>query len=345
MSTERYSSIDQLRFIAAITVAISYLIIAKTGNNIKLEIISSISVEVFFIISGFVLAPQILKITYTSKIIDYKIFLIRRWYRTVPLYVLSLVLTSIILNKLFTFDFLKYLFFIQNFFVIFVNIDYFSISWSLSVEEWFYIIFPLFLILVSKTKYKKTSKYIICSTISFILIIFFLRMLFIYDENWGSNVRRIVLFRLDSIAFGFLLFFLKNKIKPALFNELVLLIIFIISSIFLFKILETNVTQHILFYKIIFHFVVALWGSIMVLMFYLLNNKIKNMLFININFFLGKMSYSIYLFHLMTIYLISPLNFSLELNILIFLILQLTISSILYYYFEKPILNLRPNYK
>ncbi len=345
MNSERYSSIDQLRFIAAITVAISHLIITSTGNNLKLEIISSIAVEVFFIISGFVLAPQILKITRSSKINDYKIFLVRRWYRTIPLYVLSLVLTSIILNKIFTFDFLKYLFFIQNFLVIFVNIDYFSISWSLSVEEWFYIIFPLFLILTLKTTDQINTKYIIYSTISFILIIFSLRMFLAFDENWGSGVRRIVLFRLDSIAFGFLLFFLKDKIKPFWFNQLILLLVFMILSIFLFKILKINVSQNILFSKIIFHFVVAVWGSIMVLIFYLLDKKITNILIFNTNLFLGRMSYSIYLFHLMTIYLISPLNFSLGLAILTFLILQLIISLTLYYYFEKPILNLRPNYK
>ena len=345
MNSERYSSIDQLRFIAAITVAISHLIISSTGNNLKLEIISSIAVEVFFIISGFVLAPQILKITRSSKINDYKIFLVRRWYRTIPLYVLSLVLTSIILNKIFTFDFLKYLFFIQNFFVIIVNIDYFSISWSLSVEEWFYIIFPLFLILTLKATDQINTKYIIYSTISFMLIIFSLRMFLAFDENWGSGVRRIVLFRLDSIAFGFLLFFLKDKIKPFWFNQLILLLVFMILSIFLFKILKINVSQNILFSKIIFHFVVAVWGSIIVLIFYLLDKKIKNILIFNTNLFLGKMSYSIYLFHLMTIYLISPLNFSLGLNILTFLILQLIISLMLYYYFEKPILNLRPNYK
>ena len=57
----RYSFIDQLRFIAAFTVAITHLIIVQKGLNVNLEIISSMSVEIFFIISGFVLAPQILK--------------------------------------------------------------------------------------------------------------------------------------------------------------------------------------------------------------------------------------------------------------------------------------------
>ena len=67
MIVKRYSSIDQLRFIAALSVAISHLIITNNGFDLNLEIISSISVEVFFIISGFVLAPQIIRIVENNK--------------------------------------------------------------------------------------------------------------------------------------------------------------------------------------------------------------------------------------------------------------------------------------
>ena len=110
MENKRYSSIDQLRFIAAICVALSHLIIFKKGYEINFEIISSIAVEVFFIISGFVLAPQIINILKQNSLYNYKIFILRRWYRTIPLYVLSLILLSILLGKIISLDFLKYLF-------------------------------------------------------------------------------------------------------------------------------------------------------------------------------------------------------------------------------------------
>ena len=254
MNKERYSNIDQLRFLAAITVAISHLIISYHGSNLKLEIISSIAVEVFFIISGFVLASQILKITKSGKIKDYKVFLMRRWYRTIPLYVLSLILTSIILNKIFTVDFIKYLFFVQNFIKILVDIDYFSISWSLSVEEWFYIIFPLFLIFLSKFLKNINEKKIIILTIVFITIIFILRLFLSGESDWGLNVRRIVLFRLDSIAYGFILFFFKDNIKSSVSNLIILFIFFFLFSLSLYKILEINASSNILFFKLIFHF-------------------------------------------------------------------------------------------
>ena len=344
MISKRYSNIDQLRFIAALTVAMAHLIISKQGLSLNLEILSSISVEVFFIISGFVLAPQILKVSQSENINNYKIFLIRRWYRTIPLYILSLVLTSIIIGQFLSFDFFKYLFFIQNFFKIVVNIDYFSISWSLSVEEWFYFIFPLFLLICIKFSKFNNHKFIIYASIVFIIIIFLLRFINIEDEEWGSSVRRIVIYRLDSIVFGFILYFYRDKISDKFFNKISLLIGIILTSVILYKILEINAFKNLILYKIIFHYIVAIWGSLVVLFFYIIDKKIENNYLIKFNLFLGKISYSIYLFHLLIIYIISLLNISILFTIFIFLLTQILISSLLYYYFEKPILKLRPSY-
>jgi len=342
--SKRYSNIDQLRFIAALTVAMAHLIISKKGLSLNLEILSSISVEVFFIISGFVLAPQILKVAQSQNINNYKIFLIRRWYRTIPLYILSLLLTSIILGQFLSFDFFKYLFFVQNFLEIVVNIDYFSISWSLSVEEWFYIIFPIFLYIFLKFLKFNNYKTIIYVSVIFMIIIFLLRFININDEEWGSNIRRIVLYRLDSIVFGFILYFYKDKIIDKFMNKVWLLVSIIFISIIIYNILIINSSQNLIFYKIIFHYLIGLWGSLVVLFFYITDKKIKKRSLIQINLFLGRISYSIYLFHLMVIYIISSFSFSIIHTIVLFLLIQISISFLLYYYFEKPILKLRPSY-
>ena len=344
MISKRYSNIDQLRFIAALTVAMAHLIISKKGLSLNLEILSSISVEVFFIISGFVLAPQILKVAQSQNINNYKIFLIRRWYRTIPLYILSLLLTSIILGQFLSFDFFKYLFFVQNFLEIVVNIDYFSISWSLSVEEWFYIIFPIFLYIFLKFLKFNNYKTIIYVSVIFMIIIFLLRFININDEEWGSNIRRIVLYRLDSIVFGFILYFYKDKIIDKFMNKVWLLVSIIFISIIIYNILIINSSQNLIFYKIIFHYLIGLWGSLVVLFFYITDKKIKKRSLIQINLFLGRISYSIYLFHLMVIYIISSFSFSIIHTIVLFLLIQISISFLLYYYFEKPILKLRPSY-
>ena len=342
MKNKRYSSIDQLRFIAALCVAISHLVIFKKGYNINYEIISSIAVEVFFIISGFVLAPQIINLLNQDNFKNYRVFILRRWYRTIPLYVLSLVLISILLGKFISLDFFKYLFFIQNFISIWVNADYFSIAWSLSVEEWFYIIFPMYLILITKISNNINIFY---SCVIFITIILMIRLIFSPDDEWGQNVRRIVIYRLDSIVFGILLFLIKNKIKNIIATKLILLFLVCFFSIIVFEILKINAVEKKYYYQIAFHYVVAIWGSSIVFLFYVLDKQIKNKFYINLNLYLGKISYSIYLFHLPIIYLISIFEWPLVLAILIYIFLQFSFSSLIYIYFEEPILKSRPNYR
>ena len=77
---------------------------------------------------------------------DYiKIFYIRRWIRTLPIFFIALISFSIIFHK-FDYDTLKYLFFIQKIYPDFLTSDYMAIAWSLSIEEWFYLLFPIFLV-------------------------------------------------------------------------------------------------------------------------------------------------------------------------------------------------------
>ena len=158
----------------------------------------------------------------------------------------------------------------NSFYINFLSNDYFSISWSLSVEEWCYILFPLFLIIVSKKIFLNEEKNIIFSCILFIIIIFLIRITLSDNENWGENVRRVVIYRLDSIAFGFILFFFKDAIKSKFINQIFLLILLIPFSFFAFYILKMNVLENLIFFKVIFHYIIALWASIIVIYFLLL---------------------------------------------------------------------------
>lgn len=346
MQNIRYHFIDLLRFLAAITVSITHLTAQIKGPSLNFEIISSMAVEIFFIISGFVLAPQIINLVKNKSFYNYKIFLIRRWYRTIPLYILSLLLTSIILGKLFSIDFLKYLLFIQNLFFLSISNEYFSIAWSLSVEEWFYIIFPLFLILTLRNFSHDKNNYIVIGSIVFITIITIFRIYFSDLDQWGSNVRRIVIFRLDAIVYGFLLFIFINKINKNLNNIYLLILSFIVLTIICFNVFHLNVLKNLYYLKIFSHYLIALYGSILLILFFNLDKIFKSRLIYKINLFLGKISYSIYLFHLIIIYIIGlNKNLSFFAYFIIFIIVQIGVSTLLYYFFEEPILNSRPKYK
>ena len=67
MNSKIFYSIEFLRGLLATTVAICHLYLSQ-NNNIHLETISSLCVEVFFIISGFVLAPQLIKVFNTNNL-------------------------------------------------------------------------------------------------------------------------------------------------------------------------------------------------------------------------------------------------------------------------------------
>jgi len=209
----RIASLDLMRGVAAFVVACAHFFMANEISPFFNEIASIIAVEVFFILSGFVLAPQIINLAHPQGHRGLIVFLSRRWLRTIPLYIFSLSLMAVLSSNLFTSSFWEYLFYLQNFYKPLKNNDFYSIAWSLSVEEWFYIIFPLYLmgsILILRLKPSKLA--ILKISIIFCIIISILRILIGNYENWGESIRRVVLFRLDSIAYGIILFILLHKI-------------------------------------------------------------------------------------------------------------------------------------
>ena len=83
-SNQRYPLLDALRYVAAIIVAVCHYNL-QIGGYVSYEYLSIIAVEVFFVLSGFVLGNQInLILLSRDKITFLKIFLSRRWIRTIP---------------------------------------------------------------------------------------------------------------------------------------------------------------------------------------------------------------------------------------------------------------------
>lgn len=66
----------------------------------------------FFVLSGFVLAPQLLMCFEQPRHVS--TFLQRRWMRTIPPYLLALVAMSLIAGQLGSDDFLRFAFYVQN---------------------------------------------------------------------------------------------------------------------------------------------------------------------------------------------------------------------------------------
>ncbi|MGZ3708727.1 MAG: acyltransferase family protein, partial [Bdellovibrionota bacterium] len=107
-----------------------------------------IGVELFFVLSGFLIGGIVLSALRSGRfqgITGVQDFWHRRWYRTFPNYFLFLALAAgLQWSTVSGADLLRYVSFTQNF--AWKMPVFFAVSWTLAIEEWFYILLPLLVI-------------------------------------------------------------------------------------------------------------------------------------------------------------------------------------------------------
>jgi peptidoglycan/LPS O-acetylase OafA/YrhL len=172
-----------------------------------------LGVEIFFVLSGFLIGRIIYR-QYTEGNFNRTAvlhFLKRRWFRTFPNYFLILMVNMVIAFFVgFSIDGLwRYFFFIQNFAR--PMLPFFTESWSLSVEEFAYVILP-FTLLAAFTFIKTGNKPHQFLLVNLLLIAIFVVTKIVYNNNtanqtideWNLAVKSVVIYRLDSIFIGVL---------------------------------------------------------------------------------------------------------------------------------------------
>lgn len=324
-----YLGLDLLRGVSGYGVAISHYYAFIYKNQFS-EYISFIFVEFFFVLSGFVLFPQLLKIFRNKK--NLLIFYKRRWLRTIPLYFIFLIAISLLFKKLFSFDFFKYSFFLQDVIPNFLNLNYFPIVWSLSIEEFFYLFFPIFLLIVGKNNLLKKCAY---------LFIFLVLMKIIFLNFFDLDfLRKGTFLRLDAILLGFLIRFFYLRVN---FYFIFLLSIILISAyVGLYDYFFLNINNF--FIKFFFIIFLQFFSGVILLLFLKIEFFNKFMIIKKISNYVSNQSYSIYLSHMIFIYLLIDLNIYTVIKFIIYLFLLIVTSAFSYYYIEKPILKTRPRY-
>lgn len=337
MTNERIHSLELLRGAAAFAVALPHMLLFALPGNPLLESTAALGVEVFFVLSGYVLAPQLLQCL--RNLNDVPIFLARRWLRTIPLYWLALICASLVYGELGSRDFWLYAFYVQNIFWQESSVDYYSIAWSLSVEEWFYVTFPLILIIFSPIL-PRDQRGVAIVAILFVLAAFAARVAF-PAENWGSDIRRVVAFRLDSIAWGVLLQLSAARLRTTAAGTLTLLLI-ALSATALYAI---AVGSHLA--EQAFPFVASGFGIALILTALSREDAlVRRPHLVWFATWAGRISYSTYLFHLIAAELIlahiDNVRFTLKLPICLLALISFCV--ICYWMFERPILRSRPNY-
>ena len=177
--------------------------------------VGALGVELFFALSGFLIGNILLEICERSPTTgSWLRFLVRRWMRTVPLYLVWLAILLVLWppNEGALQYALSYMTFTQN--LAWPMEDYwFGVSWSLSVEEWFYLLFSAVLIGLSATLPRRA---LVVSCCLFVVVPSLLRFCFGNESDLDAGLRKIVIFRLDAITYGVAIVALRRH-YPSLF--------------------------------------------------------------------------------------------------------------------------------
>lgn len=204
-NNQRNFGIDLIR-----AISIWFVLLYHHGINIpglKFFGLGGLGVEIFFVVSGFLIGNILIRNLESSNTITSIIkFWKRRWFRILPLYYFVLLI-RFFLDPSIGIDIFWFVFFLQsNFF----EIDFFAVSWSLVIEEWFYLIAPFVLYFSNKFRRNKFNIYFLFALILFINV---LRVFYYLNVGIYSAVSSQFILRLDSLFIGVILVFTKIKYK------------------------------------------------------------------------------------------------------------------------------------
>ena len=329
MKNKRVVNLDLFRAIAIIFVILFHTTQMFANNQFSADYYSwgKFGVEFFFILSGFLVGGLFYK---QVEKVDLIRFWLLRFFRTYPPYIVALLLSYFAVfqtrNEHFNIGFLI---FIQNFYT---SIPYFKISWSLCIEEHFYIAFPLFIII--SEKFLKETKYQLYFWIFLCILPTIIRWRF------GSSLpsefgyyETASYFRFEGIAMGCLLSFLVYRLKFTLhFSFLAKLgtIFFFLSMLFI------NVLFKNLFFTYTFGYLCLNCSLLLLLTLFYFSYSFKIAAY-PIIFTTASMAYSLYLTHALTINVMAIVATKFKINILIMYPLTLSAIFLVGYVFYKLI--------
>ncbi len=333
MSSLRYRpEIDGLRTIAVLPVIFFHLGFSAIKGGFY-------GVDVFFVISGYLITSLLLKDIQRGSF-SLKEFWIRRVKRIMPA-LLFLVLVVLLVFPLLIFkgdlvylvkDAVSAIFSYANFHAYFSLGDYwgnkaesstFLHAWSLSLEEQFYVFFPLFLFFLHK--FNLSARKGIAAVILFSLVLY----IFGYYKNPDLTFYMLPS-RAWELAFGGVLATISYdsaKIRPVIAKSLAWLGLVLISLSYFLT--TSGGISLISFLPVI--------GTVLIIIFADANQGLGKMLSARPMVFVGKLSYSLYLWHWPIIVLFkSHLKYQIseETAIVASLLLTALFALISYYFIE-----------
>ena len=336
MNKIRRTDIDSIRGFLVISVIIFHL-------DQTLFPKGYLAVDLFFVISGYLITKSVIKSYYKNNFnfFEYYIKRIRRILPVLLIVLLTSLLVAIIILltsdlKKFSESLISSLGFVSNFYF-WITGGYFSTSdqlkpllhtWSLSVEEQFYLFFPFFIYIIFKIS-KKLNFYL-CAII-LISIISFSVNIFLISKGHRDAIFFLFPARIWQFGLGVFFAFLPNIIIKNLWIDLLYLLIAIFLILFNFVYIVDYLPNATL----------MCLGVALIL--YKKDNKrnfLSNIFKFKPLIFIGLISYNLYLWHWPIISIFKYVYMGqLTLSIMIISVIITTTLSILSWRFvEQPFL-------
>lgn len=336
------NSLTSLRFFFAFAVFLSHLTFVKTDlkwyNELKNTVFFEgyVGVGFFFILSGFVLSLNYFEKITTNPKFSFKNFYIARMARIYPLHLITfaIMIPYVIIQQLFGWDkAILNLFLLQSF--VPDKAYYFTInnvSWSISTEFFFYLMFPIYVIVLHKFKWLKYILFLIAVP----LLIYF-EPLIANNGNLEKGVYYInpIVRSLDFIIGIILCQFYKSIKNKEISFVSGTIYEFLAIGIFIAFFVEHEYIQRAFRYGIYYWIPITL----IVLVFALQKGAISQILQNKTLVYLGEISFGFYMIHMIVIkygnYIFPEGNDFIK--ILIYFITAILLSILCFEYFEKPL--------
>jgi peptidoglycan/LPS O-acetylase OafA/YrhL len=357
-----FRNLDILRFLAAYMIVLLHCFFgwrtkfghppsfnsADAGGD-KLEIIFhnlAFGVDIFFLISGFLITYLLLSEHEKTGKVDVLKFYIRRAFRIWPLY-FFMILTAPLLSYFFFEQSPNYnlqFFFLGNFDIINQGMKSVATNhlWSICIEEHFYLFVPL---LIAFIPVKQLPQFLF----AIILIsIAFRAYMALYTENYGMALYVHTLSRIDVLALGSLFGWLHFHKKLSFTTPLSIRLM--IYAIFIFVFLNVDYAEcGTLFTATMKKYFFVLIAAFAMGNFIFHPKSLFKVRRQNFLHHLGKASYGIYMFNPVIVFLaLKFFHVDTVKDYLLYFaavnVAVLALSLLSYHFFEMPFLALKEKY-
>lgn len=372
-----FENLDALRFAAAFAVFVFHVsrdlfdffakheVFDKFEWIIKITDKGALGVNFFFVLSGFLITYLMFWELQAKGSFSYPRFLLRRTLRIWPLYFLIIGIGFVLLPYLIT-DYetthraSNYILFLANFDEIkygaFDSINFLTSPWSIAVEEQFYVVWGLLGLILLGTN--RTKKQILKFFIYGLLVISIFIRLYNFEDSRVLYYHTLSV--MPDLLIGCLLAILWYE-NQALFAKLKsikfwqILLIYLVG--FTLILLKNLIFKDVL--VVAERYFIALFFAFIITDQVVNRRKIPILMLHNSALRLGKISYGLYMFHLLVMYLLNkfwlselnldnatPLHFMLYAGVYVVASWSIVvlISKLSFAYFESPFLKLKEKF-